>query len=93
MLRTVLLWFAGHLIAKIVLSLGLGLLTFAGYLEVMDYLESQVVSAWGGIPAAALAYLTIAGFTDALGIILAALSIRAAITFAPRLGLIHQVVT
>lgn len=89
-LPLILVWFGRYLVIKFILLLGVGVTTFWAYVTVMDNLEAAVIAGWGGLPADALAYLTIAGFTDGFGIILAALSIRAAIVFAPKLGLIYS---
>jgi len=93
MIAPILVWFTRILAAKLLLAFGVGAVTFYGYVEVMDTLEASVVDMWGGLPADLLAYLSIAGIADGLGIILTAVSIRSAIIFAPKLGLLYSAVT
>lgn len=83
---TVLTWLVRFSIAKVLAVLAIGTVTFLGYQTILDDLEAAIVSGWGGMAADTLAYASIAGLTDGFGIILAALSIRAVIVFAPKIG-------
>ncbi|NQV70200.1 MAG: DUF2523 domain-containing protein [Pseudohongiella sp.] len=83
---TVLTWLTTFAILKVIAVLAIGTITFVGYQTIMSDLEAQMVLGWSGIAADALAYLAISGVTDGFGIILGALSIRAVIVFAPKIG-------
>lgn len=86
---TVITWAVSFTIIKILAVFSIGLVTFVGYQSIMADLETAIVNGWSGIAADALAYLAISGVTDGFGIILGALSIRAVIVFAPKIGRAH----
>jgi len=79
-------WLAGLTVAKTVLSLGIGLLTFGGYLLAVDQLRDLALSTYGGLPVAILAYADIAGVPLGMGYVVAAVVMRAAFDFMPRIG-------
>lgn len=83
---TVLTWAVSFTIIKIIAVFGIGLITYVGYQTILTDMEAAIVNGWSGIAADALAYLSISGVTDGFGIILGALSIRAVIVFAPKIG-------
>jgi hypothetical protein len=72
--------------ARVLTSLGLGFITFEGFTGVIDQLTTQTMQYWNGIPADLYNLLSLGGFTDALGITLASLTTRAAITAIPFIG-------
>lgn len=83
---TALTWLVSFSIAKVLAVLAVGTITFVGYQAILTDLEAAIVSGWSGMGADALAYASISGLADGFGIILAALSIRAVIVFAPKIG-------
>lgn len=59
-------------IAKVFAALGLGFISFAGFLGVVNYLADEFVHRWTGMPADTLNLLLIAGFGEAAGYIFGA---------------------
>ena len=76
------------LIAQILISLGLSVVTFAGSTTALSLLNSTLQSYIGGMPSVAANLLGLAGLGDALGILIGAFTFRLAmgsfkkITFA-----------
>ncbi|MDO9448878.1 MAG: DUF2523 domain-containing protein [Rugosibacter sp.] len=69
---------------KILVALGIGLVSYAGYSAIADQVRSAVIAQWGSIPASAVAILSIAGVGEALGIVLGAVATRSAIMAVER---------
>lgn len=79
------------IVGKILLYLGVGWITFSAYSVLMDQAETYVVTKIGGIGAETLAYITMAGFIDGIGYVLAAIGIRAALNAIPKFGRLTSV--
>lgn len=71
---------------RVLSALGIGWLSYAGISAAVAGLVTQTFAAWNAIPAAIYQLVSLAGFTDALGITTAAFVTRAAISALPRLG-------
>lgn len=63
-------------IAKVVIGLGIGLATYAGFDILFGELESYVMSAWGGLPGDIAMFLGLMQFDVCLQMLLAAWSWR-----------------
>lgn len=73
---TFLLAMVQPLVARVLVSLGLSLVTFTGMSMVIDTLTSRAVSAWGGLPASILQLAGLAGIGEALSIITGAVATK-----------------
>jgi hypothetical protein len=62
----------------------IGIVSYAGYTAVVDQITTTVVTSYQGLPSDVLILLNISGVTNGLGIILGALSMRAAFIFTAR---------
>jgi len=67
---------AGPLAKRVLQSLGLGMVTFAGLDIVFSQLRDLVITNWNNIPADVLAIASLGGYGDAVGIILGAIGAR-----------------
>jgi len=88
-------WFARYIIVRIIAYLaliGIGVTTFFGYIAIMDELQGYVVSRFAGLPSITLQYISLTGIPEAFGIILWALSVRALLDFAPKIGILRSAV-
>ncbi len=68
----ILSWFMGSIAGKVLLSLGMGFLTFGAVLAAGTALAASFAGLWGGLPSAILKILSLAGFPVALGWVLGA---------------------
>lgn len=71
---------------KILVSLGIGMISYGGLSLIGDQIESAVLDAWGQIGGATLAIATLGGIPQAIGIILGAINARLAYMVVGRLG-------
>lgn len=70
--------FAGLL--RVLAVLGFGFIAYEGFDTVIDSLITDAITNWQGMGANVLTLLNMAGFSDALGYILGAVSTKAAIS-------------
>lgn len=75
---------------RVLIALGIGVLTYGGYSVLVDSLKTHVIEKWGQIPTTTLNVLTLAGFTEAFGIVLGAIAVRVGIGAMSRLGRIQN---
>lgn len=73
---TFLLSMVQPLVARVLVALGLSIVTFTGMSAVMDTLTQRAVSAWGGLPASIMQLASLAGIGEALSIIMGAIATR-----------------
>jgi len=85
-LKTLLSKFIGGLGSRVLASLGIGFISFAGYAAVTNSLISAMQSSWGGITGDVLSYLTLAGFPTGFGIILGCIVTRTSLGALSSLG-------
>jgi len=71
---------------KVLASLGIGFLTYEGLTLVGAQVQSAVLSSWGAVGGATIQILSLAGFTDAVGIMLSAITAKVALVAIGRLG-------
>lgn len=71
---------------KVLTGLGIGWLTYTGLSTALNAVISSTWSAWNKLPATVYQLVSLAGFTDMVGIIAAALVTRVAVSALPRLG-------
>lgn len=81
-----LLALAWPLVKKVLVSLGIGFVTYTGLTMIANQIKDQVMSAWGLAGANVVQVLTIAGIPQSVGITLGGLAAGAALAAAARLG-------
>lgn len=64
---------------KILIGLGIGVVSYAGLNALYGQVEAQVVASWGQLGGSTLQILSLAGFPAAAGIVLSGLSARVAL--------------
>lgn len=70
---------AWPIVKKVLVSLGIGFVTYSGMTLLADQVKAEIISAWGMLGQNALQVLTLGGVPQALGIILGGLSAGAAL--------------
>jgi hypothetical protein len=85
-LAAFLLSIAGTLAGRVLLSLGIGWISYAGFATVAAQIVTQVQTKIGGISADVLSVLALGGFTTAIGIVLGAFTAKAALSAISFLG-------
>lgn len=74
------------LVKKVLVSLGIGLVTYEGFKTLADAGVAYVQQYYGAIDAVTLAYLNYCGVGDAIGIVLGGLVARASLTALGHFG-------
>lgn len=64
------------LVGRVMLTLGMSMITFTGMSIAMDTLTARAVSAWGGLPASIVQLAGLAGIGEALSIVMGAVATR-----------------
>lgn len=80
----------GPLAAQVIASLGMGIVSFAAIATVLGQLLSMGQGYFTGLPQYCFALISMAGFGQALGIVAAAMTFKAAYLALPRLGVIPK---
>jgi len=81
---------AGPFIKRALTALGIGVISYAAVQTALSAAVSQVQGAYGSIAGDIAGPLGLAGFGEAIGIILGALSARLAATQLTKLGLLKK---
>lgn len=84
-LASFLLGIVGTLAGRVLLSLGIGWISYAGIAAALDSVRGQIETAWAA-PSSVFDIMFLAGMGQAVGIVLAAFSIRAAFYGIAKLG-------
>lgn len=79
---------AAPIAQRVLIGLGVGTITYIGLDAAFTSVKNSVVSNWGAIPQGALAVLSVSGVSQAVGIILGALSARLVMIQIKRLGVL-----
>lgn len=87
-LAAFLLAMAGPLAARVLVAIGVGILTYEGVILVAGQIQTQVVNLWGQLPLAFTQLAALSGVSTAVGIIIGGIVARASIYAAVRLGLL-----
>ena len=80
----------GYLAIRVLMALGIGMISYAGVLVVLNQLFTMAQGHYNNIPTFALQIVGLAGFGEALGIIAAAITFRATFVFMNKLGVIPK---
>ena len=67
---------AGTLVGRVLLSLGIGYVTYTGLDSSLDWIKSQIASAFGGVPSQAMSVMSACGAGTAVSIVLGAIAAR-----------------
>lgn len=81
-----LLELAWPVVKRVLVALGIGAISYSGLSLLGSQVQGLVQGYWGGLPAVALQLLTLGGFSQAVGILLGALSARIALVAVGRIG-------
>lgn len=84
-LASFLLGIVGTLAGRVLLSLGIGFISYAGIAAALDGVRGHIVSSWSAT-SAPMNILFMAGMGEAVGILLAAFAVRSAFYGIARLG-------
>lgn len=79
---------AGPIAKRAVMALGFGTVTYVGLDAALGVVKSNVISSWGAIPSGALAIMSMAGVSQAMGIVLGAIVARVSMIQLKRFGLV-----
>lgn len=79
-LATFLLGITGSLAARALTSLGIGIFSYAAISTLMGTVISNVTSSYNSMSSVVLQIVNLAGFGQALGVIFAALTVRASLS-------------
>jgi len=77
---------SGAVAKRVMLSLGLGVVSYAGLALVAAQVRDMVIAHYGAISGSVLALLNLIGFGQAVGIMLGAILARAAYSAVSRIG-------
>lgn len=80
----------GFLAVRAAMGLGIGIISYSGVIALLQTLFIQAQSHYSTFPAFALQIVNLAGFGQALGILTAAITARAAFVFMAKLGVIPK---
>lgn len=81
-----LLALVGPLVKKVLVALGVGVISYAGLAMIGAQVQNAVLSSWGGLGGSALQIVSLAGLPEAIGITLGALNARIALIAVQRFG-------
>lgn len=85
-LFTWLLSIAWPLVKKVMVMLGIGIISYAGLSAIGAEIQSAVLSSWGQLGGATLQIATLGGIPQSIGIILGALNARIAYIAIGKIG-------
>lgn len=79
----------GPIAKRLLASLGIGWVVLSSYKAALDQVRAEVLTLWGSVPADVVNYMILAGFGEALGVILGAMAFRASMAAIGYLGKIN----
>jgi hypothetical protein len=82
--------YGGYIVSKILLSLGIGIISYSAVTALIGQLVTLAQSHYGTFPAFALQIANLAGFGQAFGIIAGAVLFRASFIFINKIGLLPK---
>ncbi|MFY9327487.1 MAG: DUF2523 domain-containing protein [Georgfuchsia sp.] len=77
---------AGPVAKRVLIALGIGVVSYAGYSSIVEQIKTLVLNQWGSLTGPMVVFLSIGGIGESLGILLSALATRAALMAAERLA-------
>lgn len=82
----ILSWLMSSIGANILVSLGIGFISYGAVTVAAESLIDTFATTWSGLPSAVLSIFSLAGFPQALGLIIGAYLARLAFNNIPKLG-------
>lgn len=82
--------YGGYIVIKVLLSLGIGVISYAAVTALIAQLLTLAQTHYGSFPAFSLQIANLAGFGQAFGIIAGALLFRASFIFINKIGLLPK---
>lgn len=76
----------GPLAKRVLVALGIGVVSYAGVQTLLDQVRDAVTGAWGQLGGSTLQLLTLGGFPESVGIILGALAARVGLMALEQFG-------
>lgn len=76
----------GPLAKRVLIALGIGVVSYSGLALVADQIKDEVLSSLSGLSGAGYSVIAMTGFFEAVGILLGALSARVALMVVDRLA-------
>ena len=76
----------GPIVRKVLVALGFGIISYAAVKATVDSLIDSAKSNFDALPSSVIAYVSLIGIGDCLGIIAGAISIRLGLQFAEKIG-------
>jgi len=74
---------------KAAVSLGFGIVTYAGFQGIKDQLSGAVGAMWGGMSGDVYAVVALSGFVDAVGVWMGAITAAVSLLSLKRLGMVQ----
>jgi hypothetical protein len=75
---------------RALVSIGVGVVTYAGFSMLKGQLDAAMTTMWGGMPAAVYQLVALAGFVDAVGVWLGALTAAVSMLSLKQLGVLSS---
>ncbi|MBP6058249.1 MAG: DUF2523 domain-containing protein [Nitrosomonas sp.] len=82
--------YVGFLAVRALMGLGIGVISYGAIAIAFELLYAQAQGYYGNIPSFALQIINLAGFGQALGIIMGAITFRMTFLLLPKLGVIPK---
>jgi hypothetical protein len=86
MIKELLLWIGLPIIKRIMVGLGIGVITYTGSSLLIQQFINTITSSMTGVPAIMLQMASLFGVPDSIGILLGALSFQASLSAIKRFG-------
>ena len=75
---------------KVLLALGIGVLTYSGLTLLATQAQNEIIALWGQVPASMANMAALLGIPQSIGVILGGVTARVALISVGRLGRISQ---
>ena len=82
--------YVGFLAVRALMGLGIGVISYGAIAIAFELLLTQAMGYYNNVPAFALQIINLAGFGQALGIIMGAITFRMTFLLLPKLGVIPK---
>ncbi|MFA9439303.1 MAG: DUF2523 family protein [Rhodocyclaceae bacterium] len=79
----------GPWVKRALVSVGMGVISYAGFSVIKSQLDSAIANMWGGVPATVYQVIALAGFVDAVGVWLGAITAAVSLLTFKKLGMMQ----
>ncbi len=83
-------WAASFFLARMLISIGVGWITFTGIVLIYNEITEEVTRAWAQVDGTTFQLLSLAGIPDAIGILLGAIGVKVTMMSLSRLGRVAE---